>query len=143
MKFNFKLVIVMAIYNTKQKSIIEEILRENPDSHFTVDSLHEVIKNRGVDVGRTTVWRVLEGMVRESKANKYVSNAGESACYQYISDGGCKEHFHLKCEGCGRLIHLDCQEVAAFGEHIESDHGFKLNRLKTVFYGTCQECAKR
>lgn len=133
----------MATYNTKQKGAVERFLRSNSDRHFTVDSLLYELHSAGENVGRTTVYRALERLVIEGNASKYVQASGESACYQYVGGNTCHEHFHLKCEGCGRLIHLECGQIDELGAHIEQDHGFKLNKFKTVFYGVCGECAKR
>ncbi len=133
----------MASYNTKQKGAVEGFLRKNSARHFTVQSLLELLQSRGEQIGRTTVYRALERLVIEGKVSKYVQGPGESACYQYVAGDVCHEHFHLKCEGCGKLIHLECNQIDELGEHIEQDHGFKLNKFKTVFYGVCGECAKR
>ena len=133
----------MATYNTKQKSATEDYLRANSNRHFTVDSLLLDLQGMGEHIGRTTVYRTLERLVSEGKVSKYAQCPGESACYQYVGGDTCHEHFHLKCEDCGRLIHLECGQIDELGAHIEQDHGFKLNKFKTVFYGVCGECAKR
>lgn len=133
----------MATYNTKQKGAVEGFLRSNSNRHFTVDSLLSGLVSQGHSIGRTTVYRTLERLVIEGKVTKYAGSSGESTCYQYVEGDTCHEHFHLKCEGCGRLIHLECGQIDELGAHIEQDHGFKLNKFKTVFYGVCGECAKR
>ena len=55
----------------------------------------------------------------------------------------CAEHFHLKCIRCGKLIHVDCAYLGELGEHIGAHHGFKVDRSKTVFYGTCGACLEK
>ena len=47
----------------------------------------------------------------------------------------------IKCEGCGRLIHLDCGELQEIRNHLQVHHGFLWNTGRTVFYGTCADCA--
>ncbi|MBR1724471.1 MAG: hypothetical protein IJ723_05575, partial [Ruminococcus sp.] len=66
-----------------------------------------------------------------------------SACYEYLDVGGCQkcDCYHFKCTGCGRLIHLECREVDHILSHLEQSHGFKLDPVRTVFYGCCAECA--
>ena len=46
-----------------------------------------------------------------------------------------------KCEKCGALIHLHCHELEAIERHIFAQHGFKLDSMKTVFYGVCEQCS--
>lgn len=126
-------------YKTRQRKALEDILKETK-GHITVDMMMKLLAERGESVGRTTVWRGLERLVAEGRVRKYVQQ-GESACYQYLDDnGGCREHFHLKCEKCGRLIHMECEKMGSLAAHIEQGHGFRINPLKTVFYGVCTEC---
>lgn len=129
-------------YNTKQKTAILQCIKKMGDKHFTVDGLCAVLEKQGDAVGRTTVYRFLERLNADGVLQKYVMPQGESSCYQYVGDNkSCHEHFHLKCEKCGSLIHMDCDEMHELAEHIKNHHGFNLNPLKTVIYGTCEACA--
>lgn len=129
-------------YQTKQRAIIEEYLRKNGDKHYTVDTLCELLSRSGNTVGRTTVYRFLERLSGEGRVRKYINSAGESVCYQYVVDSvECSEHFHLKCEKCGRLIHMDCEHLTHLKKHINTEHGFNINPLKTIFYGVCEGCS--
>ena len=49
----------------------------------------------------------------------------------------------MKCELCGRLIHLECDELEELGGHLKAEHGFVINPLRTVFYGLCTDCADK
>ena len=129
------------VYKTKQRSVIERYIKQNPEEHFTVNSLCLLLESAGESVGRTTIYRCLEKLTREGKVRKYQPSAKESACYQYIASAAhCHEHFHLRCERCGRLIHMKCEQMDDMTNHIKSHHGFKINHLKTVLYGICEEC---
>ena len=48
--------------------------------------------------------------------------------------------FHCKCEKCGRLIHLKCEELSGIAGHLYSEHHFSLDPKRTVFYGICEKC---
>ena len=50
------------------------------------------------------------------------------------------DHYHLKCEKCGELIHLQCDQIEALGQHIFERHSFTLKPQKTLFCGTCNMC---
>ena len=128
-------------YNTKQKAIIMSCIKELKDKHFTIDSLCEEMLKNGDTVGRTTVYRFVERLSSDGVLRKYAAASGESVCYQFIGEANsCHEHFHLKCEKCGSLIHMDCHEMSELVKHIKSHHGFSLNPLKTVIYGVCEAC---
>lgn len=131
-------------YRTRQREIIERYIKNYGSRHFTVDSLCAVLAEKGEMVGRTTVYRCAEKLTAEGRLRKYVQAAGESACYQYIDNSDhCHEHFHLKCEKCGSLIHMECKVMDDLGEHIKLHHGFDINPLKTVIYGVCERCAAK
>ncbi len=128
-----------AQYKTKQRTALHNAIAASDGRHITVDGLTAALEADGNAVGRTTVYRYLEKLAREGAVRKY-THAGESTCYQYVGEHGCREHFHLKCESCGRLIHIECDYFDTLGEHIADSHGFKVNRLKTVLYGICKDC---
>ncbi len=127
-------------YKTRQRAVIENILKDNCDIHMTVDDIVLRLNECGENVGKTTVYRTLEKLVNEGKVRKYTAE-GESACFQYLSDMGyCHEHFHLKCTVCGELLHLDCEKIEELTSHISHKHGFSLDISRIVLYGKCAKC---
>ena len=131
-------------YNTKQKEDILSYLRANSERHVSVGDILDHLKQEGREVGTTTVYRYLDRLCRQGEVRKYVIDETSGACYQYIADAEeCSEHFHLKCIRCGKLIHVDCAYLGELGEHIGAHHGFKVDRSKTVFYGTCGACLEK
>lgn len=128
-------------YNTRQKTAILQCVKGMKDKHFTVDSVCDTMLKSGDSAGRTTVYRFLEGLAKEGVLRKYAAALGESVCYQYVGEGDCNEHFHLKCEKCGNLIHMECEEMCELANHIKTHHGFALNPFRTVIYGVCEDCA--
>ena len=127
-------------YQTRQKKAIEEAFRTVGAEHTTVAELTSVLAARGENVGRTTVWRALERLVESGLARKYTAAQGESVCYQWVGESRCREHFHLKCNSCGKLIHMECSLMDSLARHVEEDHRFCVDPLKTVLYGLCEEC---
>lgn len=131
-------------YNTKQKSAIMSCIKNMGDKHFTIDSLCAKMLKDGEVIGRTTVYRFVEKLSSDGVLKKYAALSGESVCYQYVGGvDSCHEHFHLKCEKCGTLIHMECEELSEVTEHIKAHHGFVFNPLKTVIYGVCEGCIKK
>ncbi len=133
-------------YKTKQYDIILAYMKTVPGKHFTVEEVHAALVKEGHSIGSTTVYRHLNRMVDDGLLNKYSIDPGTPACYEYIhvatpdEISGC---YHCKCEVCGRLIHLHCEEIAEFYAHLRNTHGFDMNPARTVFYGTCSDCAGR
>ena len=130
-------------YRTKQRKILLEYLRRMPGVHITVKDVCEYLEGQGTPVGQTTVYRQLERMVDEGLVNKYIIDGIGPACFEYIADGehdGAEVCFHCKCEKCGKLIHLHCDEMQEIQEHLLREHAFQMDPLRTVFYGVCVEC---
>ena len=129
-------------YKTKQREELLRYLRATPAKHITVGDVCGHFQRCGCPIGTATVYRHLERMVDEGLVNKYVIDANSPACFEYV---GAESHggelcFHCKCEKCGRLIHLHCEELAGLSEHVKASHGFSINPMRTVFYGICDSC---
>lgn len=134
------------MYNTKQRDEILHCLRSFGSEHFTAADVTVRLTEAGQTVGQATVYRLLERLAESGALRKYVIDGTTAACYQNAetaADEGCHEHFHLKCEVCGRLIHVECRELARIAAHMEGEHGFAIDRKKTVFYGLCDACGGR
>ena len=100
----------MGKYNTKQQLLISQFLQKNSDCVLTADEIYERLKADGISVGKTTVYRRLEQLYENGIVRKYNSHNEKSASYQFIHNS-CREHYHLKCAKCGKLIHIDCGEI--------------------------------
>ncbi len=102
-----------APYKTKQMTEILTFLKSVQGRHVTVNEICDFFREKGISVGTTTIYRHLEKMVKEGLAAKYVIDGSSSACFEYIGDHG-EEYencYHCKCEKCGKLIHLQCNEI--------------------------------
>jgi Fur family ferric uptake transcriptional regulator len=129
-------------YHTRQGQLILDYMKTLGGSHVTAGQLVSRFAAAGeTSISQTTIYRRLEKLLAQGKIRKYFLSDGESACYQYVDeDQNCREHFHLKCEVCGDLIHADCDLLDAINEHLLAEHDFQINALKTVLYGTCKKC---
>jgi Fur family ferric uptake transcriptional regulator len=134
-----------ANYHTRQGQCILDYMKSLKGAHVTINQVVRHFEDTEDAVGQTTVYRQLEKLAAGGKIRKYILGDGKSACYQYIdgamiNEGKCRDHFHLKCEICGKLIHADCDVLDKIERHLLRSHDFQLNLLKTVFYGTCKNC---
>ena len=128
-------------YNTKQQEAILNCLKSTKGEHKTAEDIYLLLKNQGLSVGKTTVYRHLDKLTNEGVVRRFTVGDNSGACYQ-IADSHCAEHHHLKCSKCGRLIHMECNFLDDLAGHLEKEHGFILDKGKTVLYGVCSQCAK-
>ena len=131
-------------YHTRAQEEMLAYLRSRPGVHHTAAEIRDHFSAGDNPIGTATIYRQLERFVAEGIVRKYVLGVGESACYAYAEQAeDCASHFHCKCEACGRLIHLDCEDLKAIRTHLLDHHGFAWNTGKTVFYGICGDCRKK
>ncbi len=129
-------------HNTKQKSLILDSLKKSA-SHVTADELIDMLKTSGGKVSRATVYRYLRELEESGKVMKYSLGEKNCSCYRYIGENSdCSEHYHLMCESCGRLEHIESDVIKSFAESAKKSFGFEIDEGKTVFYGKCRSCLK-
>ena len=134
---------VRSKYNTKQREVLLDYLRTVPGEHITAADVCRYFREQGTPIGQSTIYRQLESLVDEGVINKYIIDGTTPACFEYAgeeSHADAEICFHCKCEKCGKLIHMHCDELEGIGEHLLSHHGFRLNPMRTVFYGLCEDC---
>ena len=128
-------------HNTKQKAVILNILQQNPN-HVTAEEIISLASSSEEKVGRATVYRFLRELEQAGKVRKYSLGEKNIAYYQYTGDdSSCHGHYHLMCNSCGALEHLDHSIAEAFAKSALESYGFEIDCSKTVFYGKCKKCA--
>ena len=122
-------------YNTKQRDEIVEFFNQHRGKCFTAK---ELIRSGEVSSGEATVYRTLSRLADQGILKRFTD--GSAACYQLNESESCSWHFHLKCESCGKVVHMDCDVMEVMKRHIETDHDFFVDIGKTVIYGICSDC---
>ena len=132
----------MAVYSTEQKRMLSDILSENRENAYSIDELIGELRSRyGEDApGQSTVYRLITRLVEEGKVKRFVKGNGRSFVYQIMDCHGYGSHLHLKCVGCGRLIHLDSESSSELVKKIESVSDFSVMEAQTVIFGECADC---
>ena len=125
-------------YNTKQRDEIVEFFGRHRGTCYTAK---EIIRSGEISVGEATVYRTLSKLTVQGVIKKY-TDGDNGATYQLNESEKCDSHFHLKCERCMKIIHMDCSFMAEMKQHIESSHDFTVDVGKTVIYGICSDCAE-
>ena len=130
-------------YNTKQLEIILDYVVSLNGEHVTAAQINRHFKDKGLSIGRTTIYRRLDKLTKDGCLRRYITDGVSGSCYQYVNKSGeesCDSHWHLKCESCGELQHLDCETLEDIERHVLDEHAFQVNNAKTVLYGRCNSC---
>ena len=106
--------------------------------------LLHLLKDEGIKVNTTTVYRYLDKLYAEHTVIKYPDLNSDKAVFQFAGEEKkCAEHLHLKCIRCGKVVHLDCDFMDELKEHLYRDHEFRLQCSGDMLHGICQDCEKK
>lgn len=127
-------------YATRQHQAVLEALAHRQGQAHTAAALTQELHRDGARIGLATVYRQLEKLEQQGLVHKIQTEDG--AFYQYCDQHaqGC-ECFLLRCERCGRIVHLDCSHLQALCRHLEAEHHFRIDPRRTVLTGRCDRCA--
>lgn len=129
-------------YKTKNKTEIMNYLLSHSEKRVSAADIIKHLKENGNEVNPTTIYRNLDKMTESGEILKYKTADAGCALYQCVKNHyNCRNHLHLQCEGCGRIIHLECGFMDTISQHLMADHGFSLKCNGSVLLGTCRDCA--
>ena len=105
--------------------------------HATADEVYEYVYRENPTISRGTVYRNLNRLSGTGKIRK-IEIPGAADRF----DHRCDEHYHIKCEKCGRVFDVDMDAIPDPYKNIRNKHGFKFSGCSIVFSGICPECQK-
>ena len=125
-------------YHTKQKEKILSMIKKQK-KEFTVKQLYNSLNN---EIGLTTIYRLIDKLVYNGRLNKYIAE-DNNTYYQYLEECHEENHFYLKCDNCGNLIHIDCDCIKELSQHIIEKHQFCPTKDKFIINGICNKCNRK
>ncbi len=105
------------------------------EKRFTADDLLADLRERGIAIGRATVFRTLDLLVRLGYVGR-VHDGGRGG-YAVCEPG---HHHHLVCSSCGQVVHVDGCPVASYLRDLESSTGFQVAAHRLEIAGLCPLC---
>jgi Fur family ferric uptake transcriptional regulator len=123
---------------TKQRAAVSAVLDELEEFRSAQD-LHALLRQRGENVGLTTVYRTLQALADAGEVDVLRADDGE-AVYRRCSSG---HHHHLVCRHCGRTVEVEGPAVERWAERVADEHGFVEVSHTIEVFGTCAACATR
>ncbi len=124
-------------YNTQKRNELISFLSANGGQAFSVEDIcSQILADGG---GKSTVYRLISKLCSEGLVRRVLDGKTRSATYQYIDTGSCSEHFHLKCNICGKIIHLNNSTSQSLESSILKTEGFHVDG-GVLLYGKCFDC---
>ncbi|MGB0715400.1 MAG: Fur family transcriptional regulator [Phycisphaerae bacterium] len=121
-----------------RRAILEVTLEIN--KHFEAEEVLYALKERGLNVGKATVYRTLPLLV-DCGILKQVRFDVKQAHYERIF--GEEPHDHFVCLRCRRIIEFSSDELISAGEKIGRKRGFIVTGHRIQLTGICANCAEQ
>ncbi len=127
--------VVIGTRHTRQRRAVVSALG-HATTFRSAQEIHTLLKDRGDDVGLTTVYRTLQALADASEVDVLRLPDGESV-YRRCSDG---HHHHLVCRTCGKTVEIEGPAVERWAGQIAKDHGFRDIAHTLEIFGVCRDC---
>jgi len=124
---------------SRQRASIKKYLAST-HGHPTADTVYLHVKEEFPHISLGTVYRNLNLLADMGEAVKIPTpNGGDRF------DGDTHPHYHVICNCCGKVMDLSMGEDYINLVNQKADEHFRgiITSHKTLFYGTCPECAEK
>lgn len=122
---------------TVQRRVILEAVLARED-HPSAERVFNAIQGRLPGVSRTTVYRVLETLVRVGVINR-ICHPGNAARF----DPKIHQHHHLVCLHCDRILDLEDESLNALKLPAIDTAGYEISEFHIHFRGACPACLRK
>ena len=120
---------------TRQRLLVARTLAA-ADQQLSAQELYDRLRPDHPELGRATVFRVLEALVSVGAARR-LERPGH--VYAYVSCDP-RHHHHLVCSQCGRVEEIGERFVAELTDSVSENYGFAIADATLDFYGLCATC---
>jgi len=122
---------------TQQRDTIAEIVFHSPE-HQSVEDIEAELRTRGLRIGKATVYRTLEMLVKSGLVAEHDFGEGFKRYEHLFGQAPVREH--LVCTECGKVKAIDSVELQRVHQEVAQRQGFLPARYRLAIYGICKDC---
>ncbi len=122
---------------TQQREAVAEVVFTATE-HLSVDDIEHELRKRGERIGKATIYRSLDLLVRSRLVEEHDFGEGFKRYEHRLSQQPI--HEHLICTECGKVIEFQSTEVQRIEARVQLEQGFIPVRHRLEIYGLCREC---
>ena len=126
-----------ATYQTQQRRAILDFFESGAGKEYTVEELLEGLGESAP--GKSTVYRLVKKLEEDGILRRSTREGTGKAAFGLLGGDRCAEHLHIRCTGCGLLLHLDNTAQ----DELTRSTGFVIDDSRSMLYGRCARCARR
>lgn len=119
---------------SRQREIILKHVKSFP-VHPTADQVYTALKKENPSLSLGTVYRNLNQLSDIGMLKKIHIADGSDRF-----DGRTDPHFHMICEGCGRVFDIETPGLEEIISHIKQRDGHEITGVTLNLRGICAEC---
>mgnify|MGYP000201505682 FL=1 len=108
------------------------------DSWDTRSLFYQEVQKNCPTISRATVYRNLKLLAEEGEI-RLRNISGSPERYDHI----CSNHYHLRCEQCGKVMDVEMPYMAFLDEKVRKRNEYLIKSHDLTFVGLCPECAKK
>jgi Fur family transcriptional regulator, ferric uptake regulator len=123
--------------STRQRDDELPVLNDH-DGFQSAQELNQVLRERGLRVGLSTVYRSLQ-LLAHNRDIDVVHAGGSEALYRRCNTQ--RRHHHLVCRTCHTAVEVPDSALASWIAQVSTQHGFIDVDPTVEVLGTCSKCA--
>lgn len=120
---------------TKQKQFVLEFIK-NSKEHPSIKQIEQYAKQNNVEVGTTTIYRILHNLSQNSLVKKIVTKDNITR-FDYAHN----DHIHLVCNECSKIVDVPYNQF--LNKDIQSEYEFSISPQDITLYGLCKVCEQQ
>jgi Fur family ferric uptake transcriptional regulator len=107
------------------------------DGAFTASDLSDAARDRGLEVGRATIFRTLDLLQSVGAVERIDLPDGDHA---YVACAPTEHHHHVICTACGLSTDVADPGMAALASAVAVRSGYRVDTHRLELFGICPRC---